>query len=318
VCIALLLGALAAAGPVLASRDLHRDQDRERAIGARLIVLESASAAAPVSISRASCEALAHLDGVEAAGALVPTASASVIQLGPFVPVLLASPTLMPALRTHDAILGSELASERSATIRGLWSPQYGRLLAVTARPQTNGLETNHALVLPFRHDVQTLSECYAFLSHDLGLEPFLAIASARLEASGGELAVHLTTQPQTDAVHAFLGNPMRWTWVMFSVLGALFAFVTGRNRSSEAATYRLCGTSRSQYRAILLSEQAVSAAFFLQAHTMTVVLFWGDLVSPASVLACGVAAAFTWLAVFAALSPSLTPANPLGQAKER
>ncbi|NYD75606.1 hypothetical protein [Leifsonia soli] len=292
----------------VAMRDLSK-------AGRNVLVFESADPEQPIRVTRASCESLTDIDGVNRAGVVVPWTSMSFIQLGRDVDVLQVSPSLIPQLRESGAVVGAALADGRR-TIALEW-PVQGVIQAVAAREQPPGLDTNSAVVVAADAGMSVASSCTVILEPLASARRLITIVSATLQVEG-TLSVRRTFEEGRDAIEEFAQRPGR---VIPVILGAIFGSGAGlmtRMRRSEIAVYRLTGSAPSTVALLLTLEHLTLAGLAATAAVAGSLLLLPHFVSPLSQLAICSAAALGWALVAIALSVDLAFRNPLGLAKDR
>lgn len=235
---------------------LEHDLAELRDDGRNIVVFQSASADVPTAISVSSCSTLGGLPGIERAGSVRYGASSTFRQLGPLVPVHEVSVDLVPDLATHDAVVGSQLASVRGPmTLR---APDGQLLDAIVVAPEPSGMAgLNSAVAVPLNGARTTTDTCVVELSPFANASAVIPVLAAALDARGGELVGGTLLRESYDVLGAYRDRPQRFLPVGVGVLGAALSIVLLRTRSSELAAYRLSGTSRADLAALLLWEQA-------------------------------------------------------------
>jgi hypothetical protein len=266
----------------------------------------------PVEIDRASCEAIAQADSVKGAGALVNLGRSTFLQLGMSVQVFAGSSTLIPALRDENVVIGSALGMPSGkATIS---AAEYGTLSGVVGSPDEMALGISSAIVIPLSPDVLSIATCTVNLQrYDRGDDSIAAM----MTATGPLIAMPRITAPY-DLTAAFLARLDRFLPLALGALGGMVTAFQYRLRGSEAAAYRLSGTSRRDLATLFFLEQALTVAVMATSGVLAAFVLRPLVESPESIAAWVLVSALAWLTSFGALTVSVILKDPTQLAKER
>lgn len=292
--------------------------DRNRAIldeaGARVVVI-AGSTEAPVSIDRASCEALSAMEGVERAGAVLPSVRSPVIPAGPAVALTPTSPTLVNELVWAEAVIGDELEL-RADRVKRL---DTGEILAATAGSnQPEGIALDRAIAIRLPESVTTVERCIVVVDQGGDVTSIATFALGSLATSGSTpVATPVLTQP-LDATAQYLDRPTRWIPLAAGALAGLATIALGATRLSEFAAYRLSGSRRRDLAAILGCEALALAGVAAASGVVAAVVVAPWIVSPAATAAGAISAAAVWWAIAAIGTAPLARISSLNLSKER
>ncbi|PKQ31279.1 MAG: hypothetical protein CVT62_10150 [Actinobacteria bacterium HGW-Actinobacteria-2] len=290
------------------------DQDREDLSGAQVVVLGEESDPDSPLISRASCEGLARLPQVRAAGTARLMGYRYFPRLGR-VAVMAVSPQLVQ-FGGQQILVGADLA-DRS----GLRGPGHladsdgvGHAYGVAPR-QPEGVDLNGSVVVARWPDAQVRS-CLVWLQSAVAAEAALPTLVSQLELQGqGQLAVR--ANPESGAAaQRLLGRSDRAAVLLLGMLVGAASGLFRRLRPADAASYRLSGASRMALFTLVLVEDLICASAFVAAGLAMIAVSGGQVLGPASGLwvgAAGLASLVTSLPVALAV---VLP-QPIGLVKD-
>ena len=243
--------------------------DRQESIGRNVVIFGSASKNnSAFGISTASCDSLSSIAGVRRSGLVVPMGFDDVLQLGPHVPVVEVSGSLLSGLNTSEVLVGSSLARgstlPQSGHVFGVSSTRFGILRASVDAEQPTGIATNGSLALRLPSGVGFAQQCVAQLSRFANPRTMTTLLQAQLVTRGGAPVGIDATNLTYDVVAAFRSRPEQWADTYVGALCGFLCALLCRFLSSEAAAYRLSGTSRTAYLRLLMIEQVILAGAFL------------------------------------------------------
>ncbi|MEO5535775.1 MAG: hypothetical protein ABIR17_11670 [Pseudolysinimonas sp.] len=225
--------------------------------GRNVLIAQATDPASPAEISIASCEATSELLAVERAGAVVALDSTNVTQLGPRVPLVGVSPSLLPELDHVAAVVGSSLGlapGDITLVVEG------EVLTARVGQPQPEAFGLNSAVAVRVPFTTTWTRQCVIELGDSESVTRQAALISAQLRTDGGDIAVTPYVNETFDILQAFGSRPTRWVPLGFGLLGLILGGALLSMRSSELAAYRLSGTSRRDLVILLAAEQALLA----------------------------------------------------------
>lgn len=284
--------------------------------GRNVIVAGPADPANPVAISVDSCERLSELAAVERAGSVMSLPPVTSVQLGPRVPVLGVSPSLLPELQDHDVAIGPSLGLARDTT-RLVFGDFLLRATVMSEQPEALGVNGALAVRLPLQ--TRTTMSCVVVLrdAESVGLQ--IPLVAAQLHTAGGDVAVVSYLTESFDVIAAFQNRGTRWLPLIAGIAGSLLGVAMLLMRSSELATYRLSGSSRPDLYRLLVIEQAVLAGVSVVFGSFGIVV---GIVATSDVPSISLfwpwVSGLAWVLVFGAISPLLTRRSPAQLARER
>lgn len=318
--LALTLGVVLAGAFAAQWRDLEHQLEAQQLLGRNVLVLAAQNPnAREFGISVASCETLPKGGDIQRSGAVIPVGRTDVMQLGPNVPVVEAGQGLFPQLRSVQALLGSTLADSpiygRTAYIN---TQSYGPLEVSSADAQPIGVDVNSSLILPLPSGTTWAPDCVVVLApyaDSAAVTPRLVSeVSARNGAVTATPAVRLTF----DVLDAFRSRGARLLALLVGIFAGLFSGGARALRSSEAAAYRLSGTTRLDYARIVLVETVVSAGGLVFAGTVAAIPLTPNGADRASVVSWIILSGLTWASVALVVSTAVLVRSPMSLAKDR
>ncbi len=315
--VGLFVASSAAAFSAWESANFSDQLDDLAARGRNVVLISSSVSETPAAMTRASCEGLSQLGHVERAGGIVATGRSEVIPFGGGIPTFRVSSTLVPAISSYDAVLGSALAAQAAGsttTIRVDGIVAH----AVFAPEQPPGVDLNSGLLLPATVEDRDVRLCVVVLDDLATASIVVPSLVASLDSSGPPLAAVSALRESSDPISTYLQRFSRhWPLLSGAVIGLLLGLVT-LGRTSELSAYLLSGTSRASFRELLIFEAAYVSGLCAMAATATGLVFniAGDhvLVTAARGLQVGAVALLTTLAV----TLSIANRRPSDLAKDR
>jgi len=278
------------------------------------------SPAEAAGVDRRSCENLATLAGVDAAGVVTEDEARSASpQTGPFLPVRRVSPSLLPAVTEHDVVIGTStgerlgLARGDRLALGGLGSEPLDAVVdGSRALPSTLAL---FAAPLPTTALAET---CRVELARFADASRMTPVLLGSVQASGAAVRAEPLLDETADRVELHLTRVDRHLPLLLGALGGLVTAVLALLRTSELATYRLAGTSRRSLGVILALEAALLGGIFATASTAATIVLRGELLSPLASALGGLAGASAWVLVASVLSVPVLRRRPNDMAKDR
>lgn len=237
---AVFAGAMVSAVSALDGLSLTRDLARLNEEGRNVIVFTSATETATV-ITRESCEDLTRLPNVTRSGIVLPSSRSEVVPIGASVPIVEASASLFPELKTSTALVGDGLNASsalRRAVIASV------SVSATLAPHQPAGLPTNQAVVVTAPPYVHSADRCIVVLSAGSNGREMLPILRASLNVSAGPVVGAPVLAETIDRLEGHFLRLTVWLPVAMGLVGGLATLAAALTRSSEFASYRLSGTS--------------------------------------------------------------------------
>jgi hypothetical protein len=315
--IAVFLGASQVTFSAMQAVTLERTLDVDGNQGRNVLIFRSASSESKVEIDRASCDSLVEVRGVQRAGLIIPASRETFFQLGPTVPVVRASATLIPGLKEHDAVIG-EAIWQGSSPVRLASPNEGGPLEAVIGTVQPAGIDTNSAVTLALRIDQVSGPLCFAVLEKHARADDFLPSLQSTLRVAGGTIAGAEILRLPIDPLDVFLLRPERWLPAVLGVLGGLSAGLLNRSRSGELAVYRLSGTSARSLALLLFLEQFLLAGILVTAGTVASVALSRYLPGVAGPICWSVVSGSAWLTVSTLTTLGMLFRSPMELGKDR
>lgn len=328
IALAVLVGAGSAVFSTYEARSLNAQIEALRTQGRGVVVYTSLDSTNPVQISRASCEGLARIPGVERAGSVdygfqgegatqsvFDAVTRDVPQIGPDTQLLRVSTTLLPKLRDHQTLTGSAIARAQGSTrilVEGT------SVETTTLESQPAGLSVNSALILPLDAGTVATDKCIVVLDARTTAASAMDSLGSRLRTSGGEMTRAEELNSPIDPVTIFQGRATRFLPLLLAAVGALIAGVLNLLRSSELAAYRMSGTSARSLGVMLLFEQLLVCGLGAVSATAALWVLRNDLVSFASSLSWAVAGFCLWVVIAGILSVPVLLRRPNRLAKDR
>jgi hypothetical protein len=320
---AVLAGATLAAWHAAQWHQLDRSLDQQALLGRNTVIFGPMDPSdRTFRVTRASCEALTNDAAVTRSGIVVPLGSEDIAQLGPRVPILAVSRSLLPQLDTHQAVIGLALAGPLSMGDPGtaiiLAANEHGTLRSVVGEVQPTGLDSNSAVSVAIDPSLRLGTNCVVQLGTYADPHSVLPRLEAALDVESGRISVRPAATLSFDVVADFLSRPHRFTDLAVAVAAGLMSAALRRLRASELAAYRLSGTaSRDLYRITMLEQLTISGAFSLAGSTALICLGQRGQVL-ASEISWLLNAGLVWLIVLGLLAIPVVCANPMRLAKDR
>ena len=313
---AVIFGVLLSAFPAVEAQNFSRTLHNLSKAGRGVLIFESTDPERPVKISRASCEALTDIEGVQRSGVVAPLTTANFIQLGRDTEILQASATLLPELRGSRAIVGSALAKGRDVV--ALEAAGDRVFDAVAASEQPPGIDTNSAVVVAATTELVDAPACTAVLDPLAPSRALTPVLSAALRSEGSSISARRIFTEGSDPVDDFARRPGRFLPVMLGIVFGAGAAVVTRLRRSEIAVYLLMGSPPSTVAALITFEQLTVAGLAATSAAAGSLVLNTHYVSPLSQLMSCSAAAMVWAFTAIVLTVDLALRNPLSLAKDR
>lgn len=315
----LLAAVFGVAAPLFAawqSQQFTHQLDNETAAGRNLISISALDRNNPAQITINSCDALSRDADVTAAGAIEPGLPEDFAQLGTNISVLAASPTLLPALNQHSALIGPDLTHAKKPFT--LLMPSGHVVGGERSSSEPDQLGTNTAVVVGLSSSAPPTATCYVKVAPTADALQTGNRLITELDTSGGALtATEQFTEPQ-NPITVFHARPDQYLPLLLGLAGGLAAGILNRLRSGEWASYRMSGTSPRSLRLLLSLEQLTVAGFMLATSALTALVMQGTLVSPASTVLLSAAGAAIWVLLASILSADLPRRKPTSLAKDR
>ena len=294
-------------------RDLFAE---EAALGRNVVLFSALDNTVPVSISRASCEALAHNADVDRAGMLRSQPTGDFVQLGSLVPVAEASTTLMPELASFGALVGHALRAPGPAFTLAM--PDGNMHRAIVARRQPDAIGTNSDVVVALPVQVTSASSCLAVLTPTAREAEVAPRLLAALQATGGNLSAQQQFSEPRNPITVYLARPEQYLPLLLALAGGLAAGTVNRLRSGEWAAYRMSGTAPRSVGVVMLLEQVALAGCLAFSSAATTLMVAPRLLSPISTHGWAVAAAALWVIAATVASAGIALKKPTNLAKDR
>jgi hypothetical protein len=314
----LIAALLGVAGPLLAawqSTQLQHQLAVEAIQGRNLVTIAALDKNDPATITTASCDRLTTDPDVLAAGTVRPVETAGFLQLGTAIPVLEASPTLLPQLQAQDALVGPGLTARRSPF--RLLLPTGETVTAARGEQQPDALGTDVAVTLALPPTVHTTATCLVKLAPTAQPQQVGQRLVTEVDASGGPLSATTSfTEPQ-NPITVFAGRADRYVPVALGVLGGILSAVVARRRAGEWAAYRMSGTGPRSMAMIIALESAAQAGVMLLSSVIAAAALYSKIIGPFSDVALAVAGASAWVAVSVAATADLSFRRPTDLAKD-
>ncbi|WP_137767667.1 hypothetical protein [Curtobacterium sp. SGAir0471] len=213
----------------------------------------------------------------------------SVVQLGTDIPSFSASSTLFPALRSSDALIGSDLGRQLRPTVLSLLSGQM--LTTKRADVQPEGIPTNRSLILSLSPDVEVVPSCIIQLGQFEVAQDRIPELLAQLRVTNSPLLGRAILMQQFDLVEQYRASALQFVPLTLGLIGGVAAALVNAARSREFATYRLSGTSRTSLLVILLVEEIMLGLTLTAGASMATAVLWTRLLGPLESLSYAFAA---------------------------
>lgn len=313
---AILIGLAIAAVSFLDFTGLTATLGRLQDEGRNLIVVQSANPQEPAKISVPLCEQLVDIPAIARAGTVVPLRSANLTQLGPHVPIVGVSPSLLPRLATVDAIVGSSLglrAGNITLIVDG--APEHAQVGAA----QPDALGTNSAVAVALPPTMGFSPQCLVELKKYESITQVAPVILAELRSAGGPVIAAPQLKESFNVLAAYRDRPDRWLPLGAGALGALIALTLLVMRSSELAAYRLSGTSSTDLIKLLVVEQILLAGTTVAFGSFGLVV--ARLLNPelpTSAFLWPWLTGLSWLVAFASVVPFAARRSPAQLARDR
>lgn len=283
--------------------------------GRNVLTIASASQDAEAAVSRASCEGLTDHPEVQHAGLFQADGLRDVVQIGPGVPLVHASTTLVPGLARADAVVGSAL--REPAERFGLLVD--GQLLNATVGEATpDGVDVNSAVVVPLDPATRTGTACVIVLDAFADQDEAAVRLAAELHAERNPVSGRAQLRETLDPIALFQNRPERFLPLVLGLVGALLCGLQNRLRSSELAVYRLSGTSPRSLGVVLVVEQLLIAGVAVASGSLAALVLSPRLLDPTVPVLWSVGAGALWVAGATLLSVDLPFRRPTDLAKDR
>ncbi|ROS52692.1 hypothetical protein [Frigoribacterium sp. PhB24] len=297
-CTLLLLAALAgstcASFAACESAGFTNRLDHLEARGSNVLSFQASASDTNVTISRASCEALAVQGGVSRAGLLISEGTRDVPEIGGRTPVLTGSVTLFPPLASRDGLLGPNLVTSSEERYVSL-APAEVRHVSVNDR-QPEGIPTNNALVLPLSIERTSAPNCLVVLDRYQDIRTAVATLEPQLEVSGGPLIARTQLSQTSDPVADWRHRPGQYLPLAIGLIGGFCSSLLLWTRANDIAAYRLSGTSKRSLAQLLSVEMLLVVGLFATSGTVAAQVLRCDLVSLSEVFFWMLGGAATWL----------------------
>ncbi|QSB23248.1 hypothetical protein [Curtobacterium sp. 24E2] len=294
VLLAALLGSAGVTFAALEAETFIQQLQQLESKGSNVVTFRSASLNTTVTITRASCEALAQDDGVQRAGLLLEGGTRDIPELGARISVYAASSSLFPGLRSADGIVGAtmnESSQPRRIAFEGT------RPLELAAGPmQPEGLPTNTGVVFPLSSATTTADTCVVVLDRFSSPNDLARSLGAELVVSGGDVVPARQLAPSSDPVAQWRSRPAQYFSPALGAIGGLCMSLLIWTRSGEMAAYRLSGTRRPALATMLTFETLLAASVFATSGTLGTCLLVGAYLSPTETLLWTLAGSASWI----------------------
>lgn len=209
------------------------------------------------------------------------------------IPAFSASSTLFPALRSADALVGSDLGRQLKPTVMSLLSGQMLKTMRANAQPE--GIPTNRSLVFSLSPDVTTVPSCIIQLGQFESAQDRIPELLAQLRVTDSPLSGRAVLVQQFDLVEQYRASALQFVPLVLGLLGGVAAALVNASRSREFATYRLSGTSRTSLLVILVVEEIILGLTMTVGATVTTAVLWPRLLGPLECLSFALAAGGLW-----------------------
>lgn len=313
---AVLIGTVIPIYAAMQSQQFQAQLADDAAKGRNVVEFSALDPTFPVSISRASCEALAQNPDVDRAGILRSQPSGDFLQLGSLVPIAEASSTLMPELSRFGALVGHALRG--AGPVFNLVMPDGSNHQAIVAPLQSDAIGTNSDVVVGLPTQVTDAPRCLAVLAPTARESEVAPRLVAALRSTGGSLSAQQQFTESRDPITVYLARPEQYLPLLLALAGGLAAGTMNRLRSGEWAAYRMSGTAPRSVGIIMLLEQAALAGCLAISSAVTALIFAPRLLSPTSTQGWALAAAALWVIAATLASADISLKKPTNLAKDR
>ena len=300
-----LVGALLAASTQAYVRDVALEDQR----GFQVVHLGDASQPSAPTMSRASCERLAALEGVRAAGTYQIEGYEALLSLGE-----VAEAEASPSLLDFDGkvlVVGADLARDAGLPPTGYIQIAGSDSAVATFRVGERlptGIVLNGSVAVARAPSPDTRS-CLVWLRSSVVASDALTLIVGSLDVTGESLIARVSPD-SGQAAQRYLTRPDRTVALAIGGLIGLIAGLLRRFRIADVVSYGMSGFSRSRIAVLFLLEDLTGAAAFVAAALGVISVQGHSLLNVANIL-WAASGAFTLVAAGAVATLAVIVPNP-------
>jgi len=311
---ALLLGSLSAIALTAQWAGFASSIDDMRLQGRGVFIAGASSEKNPISIERSSCEDLSDLPTVVRAGFVVNLGRQQILPLGGGIPTLAVSPSLLPQLRDHQALVGSALSKDGFS---GHLAMSGVTVAAAQGKVAPAGVDVNSAVSVPLPATITANSQCV--IEMDWRATPRdVSTAISSLTVNGGNVAAVAAYRESPSAVAAFIERPERWLPVLLGVIGGLATSLAVRSRRGELAAYLYGGASPRALAKLITFECTLIGGLAATSGGVTMVALSPFAISPSAGALGALATGAIWVSASLPLAMQTAMVSPVDLGKGR
>jgi hypothetical protein len=282
--------------------------------GRSVVMIGAQNARDSVVISRSSCELLQRDPAVRASGLLVEVPRSAVLKVGNSVATVRASASLVPELRTSQAVIGSQVGASLGESSR-LFAVGYGVLDTRVGLNDESKLGLGSSLVLPLNASDVGGPVCVVVYDSRAKVDEELSASVSQLVASNAIMGVS-AYRSASDPAERFATRIERFAPYLGGVCLGLASVVRYVLKASDLAAYRLSGTSRFDLARIVWSEQLLTSGVATAAYMGAALVLGPGGRALASLCLYGLFFGMVWLSVASICLTSLVRRSAVGLAK--
>lgn len=320
--IAVVLGSALAIVHVVDWQLLDDALSEQKHLGRDIVTIASADRSnTAFRLDAASCERLGETRGVQRAGVVMDFGTDAVLQLGPRVPVVMVSRTLI-SFNMDQVVIGTTLAASFAVGNEGerriFRTTRFGSLAGAVGEPQPAGIDLDSSIAVPRQSSERYALTCVLELDNLADSAVASPALVAQISSINGQPAAYRSSTSAVDPRRSFGNRLTRWSDLLVGVLGAAFGTAARRLRASEISAYRLSGTSALDYWRISMTETIIAAGGLASIGSASAALLGSTSMRLAAVCASLMQSALCWVCVSGVLNLPNVFANPTRLAKDR